>query len=863
MSESRTERGIIHTRLTTRLMVGGMIVYACFWWLFDHLHSRDLAQVIDQQLAVRLDQKSSRDTLRIDALLRAHRTMTMILAESDGVRRDASVTPLQGGGDAQIVGGEPPWLSFLGDRKIFPPISIVVITDQTGRSRRIWRVDGGALPSGLDGKLLLFPREDRASVVLLNGIPMLMSASDISGQGGAQGRLVVISVINEQFLATTLGGYLDRGFVLTVSEAQFGRILASSSPADVPPGTVLGQQGDRYLLGSPNLIGRNEEGFGVVFTTLLSRDRQVVMKEPILESEGRQRMALAVITAILFLGFMAYMILRIRHSRSRIAELGLRVFGTVRARPTGDELYDLESEVEHLVQEVERARSALAAVEERRTRLLTEQMALESENERLVLLQAVTEEMGVGVNRIGPEGSNAENEVMRRFAASAGGLDAFIRARTRGEEIITVGQGAEERIYEVMVAPQIDAGLLLVRDVTERSQAEVAVHIFAQFPSQNPHPVLRVDGSGIVTHANTASSRLLQHWGVGEGERVPPEWLAIFNEVLATGVTREIEISLGERVLSLYLVPLPGAGVVNLYGADITGRVAAERLLHMVNESLERRVLQRTEALKTEIAEHVRARQDLLAAKEQADLANRSKSEFLANVSHELRTPLNAIIGFSEVMAAEMFGPLGSPRYKGYVSDVLASGRHLLDVISDILDIAKIESGHMEFEFTSLDPEEVTVAAIRLVESRADASGLRLEANIPDALPQVRADRRRILQILVNLLSNAVKFTPEGGKVEVWLTADDSHISFIVRDTGIGMTEDEVVIALEPFRQVDGSLARRYEGTGLGLPLVRALVTQHGGTLDIASNKGQGTSVTVRIPIRQAECTAPLQIAGE
>ncbi len=389
---------------------------------------------------------------------------------------------------------------------------------------------------------------------------------------------------------------------------------------------------------------------------------------------------------------------------------------------------------------------------------------------------------------------------------------------------------------------------ILRAQVARRRSAEKEVAVLAQFPSQNPQPVMRVDSEGLVVHANQASERLLQSWGTTPGEKVPGEWRTAVAEALASGLRREIDVTVGDRILSIMLVPLPGAGVVNLYGSDITARVAAERMLQMVNESLERRVHLRTEALRSEIAEHVRAKRELVAAKEQADLASRAKSEFLANVSHELRTPLNAIIGFSEVMAREMFGPMGTPRYRDYADDVLSAGRHLLAVINDILDIAKIESGQMDHQFSEVDPGEVVAAAVNIVEGRAEMGGLHLSIRRGDPVPLLWADRRRVLQILVNLLSNAVKFTPEGGEVEVEIRAEAEEICFIVRDTGIGMSDDEVVVAMEPFRQVDGGLSRRYEGTGLGLPLVRAFVELHGGRLAIDSSKGRGTAVTVGLP---------------
>lgn len=240
---------------------------------------------------------------------------------------------------------------------------------------------------------------------------------------------------------------------------------------------------------------------------------------------------------------------------------------------------------------------------------------------------------------------------------------------------------------------------------------------------------------------------------------------------------------------------------------------------------------------------------DLKSARQAAEDASRSKSTFLADMSHELRTPLNGILGFSDIIRSEIFGKVEPDRYRDYAEDIHKSGAHLLQLINDLLDLSKIEANKMTLTIDAVSMTELVDHATRLVASLAQERGVTVSAPAQDICPVVHADERQMRQILLNLLSNAVKFTAAGGKVTVRAVEDGEHgIIISVTDTGVGMTEAELKKALERFGQVENNLVKSVPGTGLGLPLVAAITKLHGGRLDIASEKGKGTIVTVRLP---------------
>jgi protein-histidine pros-kinase len=235
--------------------------------------------------------------------------------------------------------------------------------------------------------------------------------------------------------------------------------------------------------------------------------------------------------------------------------------------------------------------------------------------------------------------------------------------------------------------------------------------------------------------------------------------------------------------------------------------------------------------------------------------ASKAKSDFLASVSHELRTPLNAIIGFSEMIRDAVIGPLDA-RYREYGNDIHGSGRHLQKIINDILDISKIESGRLELREEIVSINETAEACRRTLAAMAEAGGVALSLDLSRALPCIRSDQVRFQQILLNLMSNAVKFTPSGGRVNVTATLDAEGAIIAVEDSGIGMKPEDIAVALEPFRQIDGPMSRRFDGTGLGLPLAKALVELHGGRLEIESAPSAGTLVRIRLPLERMTSVA-------
>jgi len=249
-----------------------------------------------------------------------------------------------------------------------------------------------------------------------------------------------------------------------------------------------------------------------------------------------------------------------------------------------------------------------------------------------------------------------------------------------------------------------------------------------------------------------------------------------------------------------------------------------------------------------DITARKRAELDLLAIKDQAEIANRSKTEFLANMSHELRTPLNAIIGFSQVMAGEMLGPIATTRYVGYSRDILASAEHLLGIINDILDVSKLESGKLDLVEEIIELPKAIAELIMLVDGKAKTADIKLVARQEGDVPLLRGDLRKVKQIVLNLVTNAIKFSRAGGEVEIVLKSEAGAAAIAVVDCGIGMDAREVELAMTRFGQVTGPWTRDHAGTGLGLPLAIGLAELHGATLTVTSTKGVGTTVTVAFP---------------
>jgi len=407
-------------------------------------------------------------------------------------------------------------------------------------------------------------------------------------------------------------------------------------------------------------------------------------------------------------------------------------------------------------------------------------------------------------------------------------------------EVLGCGGEGESFHLEVTIRETaidgFDRLIAVVRDVTKQVEAEERVQTLNHALEQSGASVLITDTDGVIIYAN-------------------PQTTAI------TGYSRDELVGQTPRILQSGMTP--ASVYADMWGTVKSGQAWRGEMLNrrkngelywesLVISPLRNATGQITQfiAVTEEITDRKMMEDALVVAKQQAERASRSKSDFLASMSHELRTPLNAIIGYSEFMGCEPFGPLGDSKYNEYLGHIHESGRHLLELINDMLDLSKVEAGKLPLEEEEIDLERSLQVALHLVDERASRRNVTVSPFIPVGLPRLYADNLRLKQIVLNLLTNAIKFTPEGGEVSLKVEIEErtGWLSLMVTDTGVGISPEDIERVLEPFSQVANPMVSREEGTGLGLPITKRLVELHGGTLHLDSVLGKGTRATVRLP---------------
>lgn len=369
--------------------------------------------------------------------------------------------------------------------------------------------------------------------------------------------------------------------------------------------------------------------------------------------------------------------------------------------------------------------------------------------------------------------------------------------------------------------------------VPENTLCSDLYRLFSVDPDLLAIPVTRNDQPVGMVYRHDFFLRLADQYGRALYESKPvtalmdPEPLVVDGGNTSASVSRYVAQERPSALLK---------GLIIIDGGQYVGVVSGISLIQFSVERLERQA------------------RELEMARIAEEKANRAKSEFLATMSHELRTPLNAIIGFASLIGDEAFGPVQPTRYRDYAKDIHSSGTHLLGLINEILDMSKVEAGRLELHPSLMDVEEVIGSATRLVRPQAQAVGHELVIELDDGLPPIFADQRCLKQMLVNLLSNAVKFTPDGGRITVKAgLAPDGGFIISVEDNGIGIPQDRMEAVLKPFVQEDSAFNRKHNGTGLGLPLVKALAEAHGGIFRLESSLGSGTRGILLLPANATE----------
>jgi signal transduction histidine kinase len=455
----------------------------------------------------------------------------------------------------------------------------------------------------------------------------------------------------------------------------------------------------------------------------------------------------------------------------------------------------------------------------------------------------VTPEMYIGEPFLGPVSGRAMIQVSRRVDGADGQILGILVFTLAPDDLTTLHRSVDLGTRGVIALVGTDGRLRARFGDTPDGTLSVTGGSWPIMPDRDARdqgaPDRGTVDSTVISDAVDGVSRVYSLRRLASFPLIVAVGLSLDDELAESRTHTILEIGIGVAASVLL------AALNLLLVREISRRRQRETELALEHTALE---TARTELL-IEQGKLAAVNQELIYSSEQAEAANLAKSQFLAQMSHELRTPLHAVIGFSELISHHVTPMPASQEIAGYANDIMKSGRHLLALINSILDLSKVESGTARLAEDDVPLDEVVQDSLTTISQLALAANVAIDTSLPVDMPIVRGDATKLRQIFINLLSNAVKFTPQGGSVTVLgRNEQDRGFAVIVADTGIGMTEAEVAIALEPFGQVENSLARSFEGTGLGLPLARRMTELHDGRLTVRSVKGVGTTVEVYLP---------------
>ncbi len=832
--------------LTVLSVLIGLAAGLAVWAFLDRLQGDAVRELFQEELQLRLDQRSRENLIRFDQYLDNYAATTRLLANHR--RLALYLEPLFWFADEDVQarhyeGFRPYWLPDLIGRNALITPSQALLVDNKGRIREIYRTGKSEIPKELGkqiGDQYLDQSEVRTVLALFEDQPYLIvsdAAEDASGYG--MGYLVLVIPIDETFLGASQQGGSNREDLVAVIDADDQRILASSDPQTLLPGTLVDQWTGDYLITSQSFTEYEGAEWNVIFATFMSHDIVAAMSSRVKRMEEHQRLISALVFIMVFSLVIYLVSTRLNRVLRRISRFSERALGFKQPIDDdldgGNQLLLLEDRIQQFIRLVQHTRSEMRRRHEseiRETEALKEAI-LEASLDAIITIDQdgrivefnPTAEHSFGYSRefaLGQVFAGLFFQAEERQAFQALLLECGARGTAHGlpyvrSELEAVRADGGQVPVEISIVPILLESTLFftvyLHDISSRQEAERKIQSLAKFASESPIPVLRVNRQGVILYANGASRFLLDYWGCKRGQTLPLFWHRRISKVLDSGHNREWELDCGEQIYALLFAPVEDLDYVNLYGRDVTAVRRAEK-------------------------ESRRHQQELVHVCRLSTMG-----EVATGMAHELNQPLSAIVNFANGCSRRMQGGIGgTDELVEAMGDITTQAQRASEIIRRLRGMVGKQAPIREL----VDVNRLVREVCSFVEFDAHRHGVTIEQDLSAAELPVSVDLVQIEQVLLNLLRNALDALEEvaAGQREICIRthAHNGEVWIEIRDTGPGMQQQTLDRLFDPFYTTKDS------GMGMGLPISKTIMDEHNGKIWSRSSLGEGASFFVTLP---------------